>query len=274
MDINKKYSQWIEWFQLILVSFFSALFAWYLIRFLTDLTTLYFSYDLNIHAIMNLSGVHFLSPVNSSQWTRDAIVTIYLSGPFMNLVLGLGFFITYTFVPRKTQSFSFFMLWVMIFSFTLMFATFVENSLQHTGVYRVSQLMHISGAFLVVSAVVALYFLYLTGLSIGKLMMLSLPPRHTSEGRMKTSYFLSAFVIPWALVFAFCFMETNLSIRIIYLLGSLILLPFIWMRGSETKGVHLKALPPLMWMDTVSIILFLIGVLILRQIIASGIVLK
>ena len=273
MKLNQKYLQGLEWLQTIVVSFFAALFAWYLIRFLTGLTTLYFSYDLNIGAKLLLSGVDFLRPPHSPVWTRDAIISVYLSGPIMNFILGISFFVVYTFIPRKTQSFSFFMLWVMVFSFTRMFATFVENAIQHTGVYRVSQLMHIGDVMLVVSVIVALYFLYLTGLSIGKLIMLSIHPRHVHEDHIKTNYFLFAFIIPWLMVFGFCFNETLFNLQMIYLLGFLILISFLWTKGPEHRGFKLKTLPPFQRIDAVSTFLFFVGFLLLRQFLASGITL-
>ena len=273
MKFNQKYLQGIEWLKTVAVSFFAALFAWSLIQFLTGLTMLYFSYDLNIGAKLTLSGIDFLSPLHDPVWTRDAIISVYLSGPFMNFGLGISFFIAYTFIPRKTQSFSFFMLWVMVFSFTRMFATFAENAIQHTGVYRVSQLMHIGDVPLIVSVVVALYFLYLTGLSIGKLIMLSINPKHIYEDHMKTNYFLFAFVIPWLLVFGFWFNETRFNLHIIYLLGIVVLIPFLWSKGPENRGFKLMTQPSFLGIDVIATLLFILGSLLLREFMASGIVL-
>ena len=270
---TSRFAQGTEWIKIMVVSFFSALFAWYLIRFFSGLTTLYFSYDLNIKAKLLLSGIEFLVRPNNQVWTRDAVITVYLSAPIMNLILGMGFFVAYIFIPRKTQSFSFFMLWTIFFSLTLMFGTFVENGLERTGVYRVSQIMHVGDIALVLSVVVALYFLYLTGLSIGKLIMLNINPKYIHEDHIKASYFIFAFIIPWILVFLLSVNELKSNMEMIYMLGIVILLPFLWTKGVETKGIRLKPLPPFLWIDVVSTILFVIGFLLLHQFLNAGIVL-
>jgi hypothetical protein len=265
--------QSLSWLKITGVSFFSALFAWYMLRFFYGLTTLYFCYDLNVHARLLLSGVDFLNKINDPVWTRDAVITIYLSGPIMSLLLGMAFFVAYVFVRRKTQSFSFFLLWTTFYSFTMMFGTFVENGVQRTGVYRVSQLMQIGDVALVVSVVVALYFLYLTGISLGKLIMLSVEPEHTHEDRMRPCYFMMAFAIPWVLVFLVSMHELNFNLRVVYLLGIISLIPFLWVKGIEAKGIRLKQLSPFLRIDIVSTLLFLLGFLLLRQFLQAGIVL-
>lgn len=265
--------QSLSWAKVMGVSFFSALFAWYMLRLFYGLTLLYFSYDFNVQARLLLPGVEFISRFNDPVWTRDAVITIFLSGPIMSLLLGMACFIAYVFIRRKTQSFSFFLLWTAFYSFTMTFGTFVENGIQRTGVYRVSQLMQIGDVVLVISVVVALYFLYLTGLSLGKLIMLSIAPEHMHEDRIRPSYFLLAFVIPWGLVFLISMQELNTNLRATYLLGLVILIPFLWVKGIEAKGVRLKRLPSFLWIDFLSAALFFVGYLVLRQFLQFGIVL-
>lgn len=256
---------------ILTVSFFSALFALYLQRILSGLTTLYFSYDMNIKAVLHLDGITFLTPFSSMAWTRDAIVTINLAAPIMNLFLGLIIMAVYIFTRRKSQSMAFLMLWLMIYSFTGIFGSFAENNLARTGLYTVSKLMDIGVVFQIIFVVFSLYFLYIMGLTIGKLVMLTIPEIFKREDKIKTSFFLIAFVLPWLMVFVVSLNGLSVSSLITYLIGFVILLPFNWMQEPEKKGLHLKSLPGFLRIDILSLLVYLFGVLLIHQMLNMGI---
>jgi hypothetical protein len=260
-----------EWFLYFVVSVVSALFAWYLERLLSGLTTLYFTYDLNIKAVLHLSGIDFLTPATSAAWTRDALVTLNLAAPIMNLFLGLGLFILFVFSRRKSQSLAFFMIWLMVFSFTGIFGSFVENNIARTGLYEVSKIMKIGTVFQIIAVVLSLYFLYIMGLAIGKLVMLVLPQEFKKEHKMKTSFFLLIFVTPWLLTLLLSWKGLAASQLFTYLLGLIVLLPFTWMQEPEKKGLHLKPLPRYMPLDIFGLVVYFLGVLFIRQMLATGI---
>ncbi len=256
---------------ILTVSFFSALFAWYLQRILSGLTTLYFSYDLNIKAILHLDGITFLTPFTSKAWTRDAIVTINLAAPIMNLFLGLIIMAVFIFSRRKSQSMAFLMLWLMIYSFTGIFGSFVENNLARIGLYSVSKLMDIGVVFQIIFIVLSLYFLYIMGLAIGKLVMLTIPETFKQEDKIKTSFFLTVFVLPWTMVLVISLNGLSVSTLLTYLIGFIILLPFNWMQEPEKKGLHLKPLPGFIFIDILSLLVYLFGVLMIHQMLDMGI---
>ena len=256
---------------MFVVSLVSGLFAWYLQRLLSGLTTLYFSYDLNIKATLNLEGIHFLTPASSNAWTRDAIVTLNLAAPIMNLFLGLFVLAVYVFSSRKSRSMAFFMIWIMVYAFTGMFGSYVENSVARTGLYALSQVMDIGIVFQIIFVVVALYFLYIMGLSIAKLVMLTLPEEFIREDKIPLRFFIVVFVIPWLLVLLFSAKGLSASLLYTYLLGIIILLPFNWMQQPEKKGVHLKRLPPYLSLDTFALIVYLLGVAFIHHLLSTGI---
>ncbi len=255
---------------IVVVSFVSALFAWYLERLLSGLTTLYFSYDLNIKAVLHLSGITFFTLTSSPVWTHDAIITINLAAPIMNLFLGLIIMAIFIFSKRKTQSMTFFMLWIMIYSFTGIFGSFVENNLARTGLYTVSRLMDIGVIFQIIFIVLSLYFLYIMGLAIGKLVMLIIPEKFKQEDRIKTSFFLIVFVFPWLLVLAVSFRSLSVSTVLTYLLGFIVMLPFNWMQKPEKRGLHMKMLPGFLQIDVFSLLVYLFGVLLIHQMLGAG----
>ncbi len=255
------------------VSFISALFAWYLQRILSGLTTLYFSYDLDIKAVLHMDGITFITPASSLAWTHDALVTVNLAAPIMSLILGLTIMAVFIFSRRKSLSMAFFLIWLMVYSFTGIFGSFVENNLGHTGLYAVSKLMDIGVIFQIVFVVLALYFLYIMGLTIGKLVMLILPEKFKREDKINLSFFLTAFILPWLLVLAVTFKGLSTSTIFTYLLGLIVLLPFNWMQEPEKRGLHLKTLPGFLGIDVLGLLVYLFGVFLIHQMLGMGITL-
>ncbi len=255
---------------IFVISFVSALFAWYLQRILSGLTTLYFSYDLNIKAILHLDGITFFTPSSSPAWTRDAIITINLAAPIMNLFFGLIIMAIFIFSHRKSRAMAFFMIWLMIYSFTGIFGSFVENNIARTGLYTVSKLMDIGVVFQIIFVVLALYFLYIMGIIIGKLVMLIIPEKFKREDKINITFFLTAFILPWLLVLAVTVKGLSTSTMFTYLIGLIVLLPFNWMQEPEKKGLHLKTLPGFLRIDALSLLVYLLGVLLLHQMLSIG----
>jgi len=254
-----------------IVSLVSALFAWYLERLLSGLTTLYFSYDLNIKAVLHLNGIHFLTAADSPSWTRDAFVTLNLAAPIMNLFLGLIVMAVYVFSRRKSQSLAFFMIWIMVFAFTGIFGSYVENSIAHTGLYEISRIMNIGAVFQIIFMVLSLYFLYIMGVALGKLVMLVLPGEFKKEDKIIPRFFLFIFILPWLIVLALSYKGLSSSMLFTYFIGIIILLPFNWMQEPEKKGLHLKHLPSYLSLDSFALIVYLLGTFIIQQILAKGI---
>ncbi len=256
---------------MMLVSLVSGMFAWYFERFLSGLTTLYFSYDLNIKAVLNLHGIRFLTPAVSEVWTRDARVTLNLAAPIMNLFLGLITLAIYVFMPRKSRSMAFFMIWLMVFAFTGIFGSYLENNVARTGLYALSKIMDIGVVFQIIFVVLALYFLYIMGVAIGKLVALTLPLQFFQEDKIRLSAFLLIFVFPWLIILGLSFKGLSTSMLFTYITGIVILLPFNWMQEPEKRGIHMKRMPRHLPVDTFSIAVYLLGVLLIRQMMASGI---
>lgn len=263
-------NRWFYLVQIMVISLVTGLFAFILLRLLSELTLFYFSYDLDIQAIIHLKGIQFLTQPTNPDWTRDTVITIYLSKPIMNLIMALAGMASYTLIRHKSQSFSYFLLWLIIFGLNNMFSTFAENGLLQTGIYEVTRLMHFSAVMMVVLVMLSFYFLYLSGEGVGKLIMLCIPHHFTREGKIKRPYFLMAYLLPWLLIFLIIFSKSGTSARIIYLFSIIILAPFLWAKGPEKEGMHLNPLPPLMWVDALSLLFYIIGIYFMYGILAAG----
>ena len=264
-------SSWSNRMQIMLISLVSAIFAFVLLRLLSELTSLYFSYDLNIQAILHLKGVQFITKAASPDWTRDSIITIYLSKPIMNLMMALAGMVVYSLIRRKSQSFTYFLIWLIIFALNNAFGIFAENGLFKTGTYEVTQLMHFGGSMMMVVVMISFYFLYLSGVGIGKLILLSLPEEFIKNNRIDLFYFLTAYLIPWLLTFLVIFSGSDPGSRIVYLISIVILVPILWARSPDTEGVHQEPLPPLMWIDFMSFIFYFAGIYLMYTMLSTGI---
>jgi hypothetical protein len=231
---------------------------------------LYFSYDLNIQAILHLKSIQFLTQSASPDWTRDSIITIYLSKPFMSLLLALAGMIIYSLIKRKSQAFYFFLVWMIIFALDNAFGTFAQNGIFKTGTYEVTALMDFGSIMMMVLVMLSFYFLYLSGVGLGKLIMLSLPEEYMKNKSIRFSYFLMAYLVPWALTFLIIFSKSDAGSRIIYLFGFVILIPVLWTLRPE-RDLHLEPLPPLMLIDVMSSIFYFIGIYLMYTMLSSGI---
>lgn len=260
-----------QWIYILVVSVLAGTFAFLLLRLLSELTVLYFSYDLNIQAIPHLKEVQFLTKSSSPDWTRDSIITIYLSRPIMNFILAIGGMIMFALIKRKSQSFSFFLIWLIIFALTNAFGTFAENLIFKTGAYEVTTLMNFDGVVITVVVMLAFYFLYLSGIGTGKLIMLSLPRQFIKKDRIKFTYFLIAYLIPWLLTYLIIFNKSDNSTRIIYGFGIIILFAALWSRDLSAEEIHMEPLPSLMWIDLISILFYVFGIFLMYNMLSSGI---
>lgn len=260
-----------QWGYILIISVLTCTFAFLLLRLLSELTILYFSYDLNIRAILHLRDVQFLTKTTSPDWTRDSIITIYLSKPIMNFLVALADMALYALIKRKSQSFSFFLIWMIIFALNNTFGTFAENVIFRTGTYEVTALMDFGGTVMIVVVMLSFYFLYVSGIGMGKLIMLSLPKEFMKNRRIIFSYFLLAYLIPWVVTFLVVFTKSDDSSRIIYLFSIIILAAVLWTRDLGAEKIHLEPLPPLMWIDWVSFIFYAIGIVIMYNMLTEGI---
>ncbi len=263
-------NHWSNLVKILFTSLIAALFAFSLVRFLSELTLLYFSYDLNIQAVLHLKSIQFLTQSASPDWTRDSIITIYLSKPFMSLLLALAGMIIYALIRRKSQAFYFFLIWLILFALDNAFGTFAQNGIFKTGTYEVTALMDFGSIMMMVVVMLSFYFLYLSGVGMGKLVMLSLPEEFSKNKRIRFPYFLTAYLLPWLLTFGIIFSKSDAGSRTIYLFGLIILIPTLWSQRSE-DGYRLEPLPPLMYVDLMSSIFYFIGIYLMYTMLSSGI---
>ncbi|MBN2637910.1 MAG: hypothetical protein JXR65_02335 [Bacteroidales bacterium] len=271
MEISSTQAKVKEWGYTLVISTISGLFAYLLLHLLTGLSVLYFSYDLNIKAVLETKGILFLNTPGNSDWTKDATITVFLVKPILNLLLAVISMIIYTLIKNKSQSFSFFIIWIIVFGLNNMFGTLAENGLMKTGIYNVVEVMNLGTIAFVLVLGISVYFLYISGIGTGKIILLTLANKNKTNNHIHLLYLIIAYLIPWTLIFWLTFSFSDLNIKIAYLFGSIILVSTLRSKGPENEGIHLNPLPGFFWFDVVSTLLFIIGIFFMLQLFSMNI---
>lgn len=259
-----------EWGFTLILSVMAGLFAYLLLHLLTELSILYFSYDLNIEAVLQVKGIHFISGKNDADWTKDATITVYLVKPILNMLMAIITMMVYTSIKNKSQSFSFFMIWIIIFGFNNVFGSFAENGLLKTGIYLVVEIMKLGTIVFWLLIGISIYFLYFFGKGTGKIILLSLPSKHKKSDKIKPLYFLIAYLIPWIIIFLITASFSDKNLIIIYLFGLVLLLPMLRSKGPDEHGLRSNPLLPFLWTDWISILFFVVGIYIMMDILSMN----
>ncbi len=276
MSLSLKNSNTISYAETFISSLTTSVFAICVVYLLSGLVNLYFAYDFNIYARFNLSGVHFLTPKSSTAWTRDAIVTIYLSNAILSFFIGLAFMFLMIFVHKKSPTIYFFFVWMIVFSFGNAFGIFIEQGIAKNGIYEVSKVLDLGIVVLVTVVAVSIYFLYLMGIILGKLILINTPNKFKYKNKLQKSRFFITLFIPWLIsIFIFVLLSDKMltSQTIIFLLSIIILLPVLWINTPDKENIIAEPPQTFNLLDAVTLILLIIVIIILYFTLKHGIVL-
>ncbi len=258
----------MAWVFMVVISIIAILTAHFFIDFICNFSALYFSYDFDIPAHFDLSGLHFGIDDSHPLWTFDSAVTIYLSRPLTALIFGFGVFLLSMRMKRKQLSSLLFLIWANILGFHTALSLFVEDAFTQTGVYQVMQLMHINVIFLVMFAALSIYFMIIIGIMNGRLLYLSLPARLMQSARQKYLFLLLAFVLPWFLLVGITMIGKDGQVLFGEIMMNLsigfILFPFLLTKKPDHQLFRIKTVNDMSYRDLmiVGILLILMAVLL------------
>ena len=256
-----------------LSSLIAGAFAFWLIYLLQGLVTLYFSYDFNIAAKITMDGVQFSTPFTFPQWTKDAVVTIFLAPPIFFFFSGLLFLVLLGSIKRKSPTLLFFILWMAILFNGASFGTIIEEGVARSGLYRVTEALNLGVVLLVISVSVSIYFLYLTGVIIGKLILLNIDDSWKSSGRLKIKVFIVLLLLPFLinLVIFLIYADLNIGQTIIFTMSVIVILPVLWVVPPKKNNFNIEPAGNFNLLDGVTLILFFIMVILIYISISHGI---
>lgn len=255
------------------ISLVTAIFAYLLLFLHTNYVTLYFAYDFDIPAYMNLQGVHLLSDTNS--WQRDALITILLSKPISAILAGIIFLIILMIGTKKPVSIILLLFWINVFAFNMAFGLIIDDAIAHSGTYKVALEMNIIQVSLIAISILLTYFLYKIGMMNGRLIIMSFPHQNLCFLKNRIIFFITIFFLPWLAVLFYTYLSGGASVPISEVLKNLpvlvLLIPFL--TSEKIKNIEFKYLPTIYHtkIDLILSILFVISSIVLIFVINNGI---
>ena len=164
--------------------------------FITNYASLYFAYDFDIPAFLNIDGINFHGK-SPSNWSRDAFITIILSIPLAGMIIGIISLLVLILNIKKSVSFTLILIWIVIFSFNSSMGILINDAIGAKGTYEVARLMNISNLLLVAMSVIYAFILLKIGIMISKIIMLSFGFLDLHQLKNRLVFFLSILIFPW-----------------------------------------------------------------------------
>lgn len=258
-----------------LISVASAIFAFLVVFFFSNYSSLFFAYDFDIPASFNLDGISFSKAIDSHYLSKDAMVTILLSKPISAVIGGVIFLFLLMLGTKKPASVIMLLFWLNVFAFNSAFGVLIDDAVAGAGTYEVAVAMNINNAYLIVITIILAFILFKIGMMNGKLIMLSFPNQKLSAFGGRIIFFITIFIIPWILVVIFTCYSMGGLFSISGVLKNLpviiLLIPFL--TAEKPENLDFKYLPTERFLkkDLIFSILFILISILLIVVMKNGI---
>jgi len=261
--------------QLLVISLFSALFAYTIIYFLTNMTALYFAYDFDIPTHFNLFKLTFDIDKTSPLWTHDATITLLTSRPIAALFMGIMSLLALILVRKKLMSFFFFLMWLTLLSFNNAVGVLADDILAKSGTYHIAVLMNVDVSILVVISIIAIYLLIRIGMIASYIFHASFPNLFYKNQKNRYLLLSIAILIPWLLMFLLPLADTTKGYPTITLLKNssmlFLLLPLFTLKPKKNKFTTIEKVSQPQKYDLINVFLFAIGTWLLYYFMIDGV---
>ncbi len=137
-----------------------------LLRVMIQGLTSFIAYDQEISNIWKCQGIEFLEPFGSSNWTFDAIVSIFMAGPLLSLVVGIISISAFTFHLLSNPTKINYVLWALIIGYNFFFGAIVAGLITKSGIAIVLQAMNFLIEIKIMIAILASFIQIKTGLLV------------------------------------------------------------------------------------------------------------
>ncbi len=260
------------------ISVVSALCAYLLVFIYTNFAPLYFAYDFDIPAFVNLRGINFQTIIDADAISRDALVTILLSKPIAAVIVGIISLIILMIGTKKPISIILVLFWLNIFAFDTAFGILIDDAVAHSGTYEVAMAMNIHNVLLVAISILLAFILFKIGMMNARLIIMSFPHQDLCNTRPRIIFFIAIFLIPLFLVLVYTFLtggQTESTSELMKNLPVLILLiPFL--TASKPENTDFKYLPTVRhsYIDIILLILFILISVIVIMTMYNGLIIS
>ncbi len=218
-------------FKTLAISVITAFFSYVLLFLYTNYAALYFAYDFDIPAYVDLGGVCFPSENDVSTWSRDAVITILLSKPLSAVIIGIPVLIIMMIGFKKPIAIVMVLFWVNIFAFNNAFGLLIDDAIARSGTYEVAVVMNLGEVTIITGSIILAFLLYKIGMMNGRLIIMSFPNQSLTNTKNRIIFFSIVFLIPWLIVIFYIYLMDSdtvpLSQMIKNLPVALLLIPFL-----------------------------------------------
>ena len=257
------------------ISVMSSIFAFLIVFFFTNYSSLFFAYDFDIPALFDLNGISFSTDIDSDSWSRDAMVTILLSKPISAVIGGIIFFLVLMLRTKKSVSVILLLFWLNVFAFNSAFGILIDDAVAGSGTYEVAVAMHINNILLIALSIILAFILLKIGMMNGRLMILSFPNQNLFSRAPRIIFFSVIFLIPWLLVIFFTCYSGCSFLSISGVLKNLpvivLLIPFLTASKPENLKFEYLSAKRFSITDIILIIIYILISIILIFVIKNGV---
>ena len=261
-----------------IISAITAVSASIIVFFFSNYSSLFFAYDFDIPATLDLSGIIFTDSIENQNWSRDAMITILLSKPISAFFGGMVFLVALMIGSKKYVTTIFILFWLNVFAFNSAFGILIDDAILGVGTYEVATEMNIGNSYLIVMSIILAFIFFKIGMMNGRLIILSFPNQNLFSFKSRVIFFILAFILPWLLVIVYTyFLSFNLfsTSEILKIIPVIILLiPFLTAKKPENSKFNYLPAKSFSIKDIILTILFFTGSVVLIIMMKNGIIIS
>jgi len=235
------------------ISTVTAVSAYIFVFFFSNYASLFFAYDFDIPASINLTGISFTQGIENLNWSRDAMITILLSRPISAFIGGMVFLVILMLGRKKSITTILILFWLNVFAFNSAFGVLIDDAISGVGTYKVATAMNLGNNYLIVMSIILAFILFKIGMMNGRLIILSFPNQNLFSIKPRIIFFFLIFFIPWLLVIFYIYysaggvFSTSEILKIIP--GIILLIPFLTAKEPENLKFHYLPAKPFSVID-------------------------
>ncbi len=168
-----------------------------IVSILRSLATILIANECDINSIVFLNRIEFLAPDNSSLWSFDTTLSVYLSGPIFSFLLGTVLSIYYLIKKKKHMFFDMFLFWAFLNAFGFFFAAVLADLITNTGIVFALNSMNFGYSVRIIIFISTIYLMiHLGSLSI-KVFVFSSDSCYIITFKKRIKYLFSRILLPW-----------------------------------------------------------------------------
>ncbi|MFA5419031.1 MAG: hypothetical protein WC341_11290 [Bacteroidales bacterium] len=247
--------------QLFAISLLTALTSYVVLFFISGYSSLYFAYDFDILARMGMNGVVFQTPSTDAKWTFDALVTIYLSKPLTSFFVGLLAILLLMFIYQKSTTWLYFLLWTAIWGFNGSIGSLIDDAIFGENTYAVAKAMDFSFPVLLVSGVMATYFMYMVGVIVARLYFVYLRNAPSYQSKERAKWITTTILLPWMILGMISYLnglsESSWLSLVKNMTAIILIIPMYFIKDQMIKSINDRGWSNLNRLDWFFLILFM-----------------